>query len=215
MSIYKVRFMGKMGAFIGEKKDEPVSYPAPTPSAMRSCIEAILWKPAIRWHIHRIFILNAIRWFTMRVNEVKERMLTIERPIKIEDSRTQRRLTGLRDVDYVVEASYTFTKRRGPDDTEAKFHDMFTRRLSMGQCRFQPYMGRRDFIAWFEPAPDHFQPAESLLGRTLDVGRMLLDRHYNETILHEFFDAEIKNGVLVEKGKDQLPVFTQMEVAEV
>jgi CRISPR-associated protein Cas5d len=212
--MYKVRFMGDMAAFVGEKKDEPMSYPAPTPSAARSMIEAILWKPAIAWHIHKIHILNPIRWFTTRVNEVHSRMLDPRRPIAVDADRTQRRLTGLRDVDYVVEASYTFTPRRGDSDTHMKFNDMFLRRLELGQCRHQPYLGRRDFIGYFEPAMSDIRPAENLMGRTIHVGRMLLDRHYGTgDIMSEFFNAEIQNGVLVEAGKDCLPVFRKMEVS--
>jgi CRISPR-associated protein Cas5d len=199
-----------MAAFVGEKKDEPVSYPAPTPSAARSMVEAILWKPAITWHILRIHILNPIRWFTVRSNEVKSRC-DPRRPIVIEKDRTQRRLTGLRNVDYVVEATYSFTKKAGPTDTVEKFTEMFLRRLEMGQCRHQPYLGRRDFPGYFEPASEDLRPAENLLGRTIDVGRMLLDRQYGQNILPEFFDAEIKNGVLVQKGKDSLPHFSQWE----
>lgn len=203
-----MRFMGDFAAFVGEKKDEPVSYPAPPPSAVRSMVEAILWKPAILWHIRRIILLNPIRWWSTRLNEVSSRFVQ-GAPLVIEKERTQRRLTALRDVDYVVEAFFTMTPRAGASDNIPKFVEMFTRRLEMGQCRHQPYLGRRDFPGYFEPAPNPIVPAESLLGRTVDVGRMLLDRHYGPNIIHEFFDAEIKNGVLVEKGKDVLPIFQE------
>jgi CRISPR-associated protein Cas5d len=202
----KVRFFGPFAAFVGEKKDEPSSFPAPTPSAARGFLEAVLWKPAIFWHIVRIFLLKPIRWFTMRTNEVADRYEE-DRPIVIEHSRTQRTLTGLRDVDYVVEAGFSFTPKRRPDEPPTKFFDMLHRRVALGQCKFQPYLGRRDFTGFFEPAPENFVPDASLLGKTIDLGMMPLDRHYGKTIVQEFFHAEIKDGVLVEKGKDALPVF--------
>ena len=201
-----VRFFGPFAAFVGEKKDEPCSYSAPTPSAARGMLEAVLWRPAILWHILRVHILKPIRWFTMRVNEVEDRYEE-GRPVVIENCRTQRTLTGLRDVDYVVEAAFSFTPKKGPEEDAKKFFDMLKRRVSLGQCRFQPYMGRRDFMAFFEPAPETFAQDTSLRGRTIDLGMMALDRHYGKTIVQEFFRAEIKDGVLVEKGKDTLPVF--------
>lgn len=45
-----------------EMKVERVSYDVMTPSAARGVLEAILWKPAIRWIVTRIDVLNPIRW---------------------------------------------------------------------------------------------------------------------------------------------------------
>ncbi|MBO7681115.1 MAG: CRISPR-associated protein Cas5, partial [Thermoguttaceae bacterium] len=41
-----------------EMKVERVSYDVPTPSAVRAIYEAILWKPAIQWHVKKIVVLN-------------------------------------------------------------------------------------------------------------------------------------------------------------
>jgi CRISPR-associated protein Cas5d len=53
-----------------EMKVERVSYDVMTPSAARGILEAILWKPAIRWQIIRIDVLKPIRWESVRRNEV-------------------------------------------------------------------------------------------------------------------------------------------------
>ena len=53
-----------------EMKVERVSYDCITPSAARAVFEAILWKPAVRWHIRRIEVLRPIRWISLRRNEV-------------------------------------------------------------------------------------------------------------------------------------------------
>ena len=45
-----------------EMKVERVSYDVMTPSAARGVLEAIHWKPAIRWVIHRITALRPIRF---------------------------------------------------------------------------------------------------------------------------------------------------------
>ena len=43
-----------------EMKAERVSYDVITPSAARGILEAVYWKPAIRWHIDAIDVLNEI-----------------------------------------------------------------------------------------------------------------------------------------------------------
>jgi CRISPR-associated protein Cas5d len=53
-----------------EMKVERVSYDLITPSAARAVFEAILWKPAIRWRITRIEVLQPVRWISVRRNEV-------------------------------------------------------------------------------------------------------------------------------------------------
>ena len=53
-----------------ELKVERVSYDVITPSAARAIFEAIFWKPAIRWQITKIEVLNPIKWTSIRRNEV-------------------------------------------------------------------------------------------------------------------------------------------------
>ena len=53
-----------------EMKVERVSYDVMTPSAARGILEAIHWKPAIRWVVDRIHVLKPIRFETIRRNEV-------------------------------------------------------------------------------------------------------------------------------------------------
>lgn len=53
-----------------EMKVERVSYDVITPSSVRAIFEASLWKPAIRWHVHKIEVLEPIRWVNVRRNEV-------------------------------------------------------------------------------------------------------------------------------------------------
>ena len=53
-----------------EMKVERVSYDVITPSSARSIFEAIFWKPAIRWQVKRIEVLNPIKWTSVRRNEI-------------------------------------------------------------------------------------------------------------------------------------------------
>lgn len=73
-----------------EMKVERVSYDVITPSAARGILEAVLWKPAIRWHVTRIDVLNPIRWTSVRRNEVGAVMSPRTGGLFIEDLRQQR-----------------------------------------------------------------------------------------------------------------------------
>ncbi|MCL4547265.1 MAG: type I-C CRISPR-associated protein Cas5c [Bacteroidetes bacterium] len=84
-----------------EMKVERVSYDVPTPSSVRAVFEAIFWKPAIRWHIQKIEVLNPIKWISVRRNEVGAVMNPkSETGILIEPNRQQRAGLFLRDVKY-------------------------------------------------------------------------------------------------------------------
>lgn len=102
-----------------EMKVERVSYDVITPSAARAIFEAILWKPAIRWNITSIEVLNPIRWITIRRNEVERIVNTpTEAQLRgesgnpmglyIEECRQQRAGLLLRDVRYRLHAWFEF-----------------------------------------------------------------------------------------------------------
>lgn len=102
-----------------EMKVERVSYDVMTPSAARAIYEAILWKPAIRWHITRIEVLEPIRWISVRRNEVGkvfsgptqaqlEGKSGVPLGFAIEDYRQQRAGLFLRDVRYRIHAWFEF-----------------------------------------------------------------------------------------------------------
>lgn len=184
-------------------KVERISYPVMTPSAARGVLEAVLWKPAIRWRVERIRVLAPIEFTSFRRNEVNSRasipaLATIRdggpAPLFFADEdRAQRNTVALRDVDYVIDAHLVMTERAGNEDNLPKFVDMFRRRLEKGQHFHQPYLGCREFAADVLPADDAPAPIQD----TRELGRMLWDIHYepggNRPI---FFDAALKDGVL-------------------
>lgn len=53
-----------------ETKSERMSYEVITPSAARGILEAIHWKPAIRWFIDKLHILNPVCFDSIRRNEL-------------------------------------------------------------------------------------------------------------------------------------------------
>ncbi|ORC32839.1 type I-C CRISPR-associated protein Cas5 [Marispirochaeta aestuarii] len=102
-----------------EMKVERVSYDVMTPSAARAIYEAILWKPAIRWHITRIDVLEPIKWISVRRNEVGKIFTGPTQAhldgrsgdpmgFAVEDYRQQRAGLFLRDVRYRIHAWFEF-----------------------------------------------------------------------------------------------------------
>ena len=57
-------------------KVERVSYDVVTPSAARGILNAILWKPQMRWIVERIEVLAPIRFVSIRRNEAGVRAAT-------------------------------------------------------------------------------------------------------------------------------------------
>jgi len=186
-----------------ELKVERVSYPVMTPSAARGLLEAILWKPALVWHVERIHVLSEIRFTAFRRNEVNTKAgippkSTVDdggpAPLYFADEhRSQRNTVALRNVDYIVDAHLTLTNKAGPDDNMSKFVDMFQRRVAKGQHFHQPYLGCREFAAEILPPGEGRNP----IGDTRDVGLMLWDLDYETSpFAPVFFDAKLERGVL-------------------
>lgn len=185
-----LRVWGELACFTRpEMKVERMSYPVPTPSATRGILEAILYKPQFRWHVHRIAVLRPIKFLSFRRNELKSVANSRNpEPILAEDDRTQRNTLALRDVDYVIEASMGLNrlanqhrqKPRAPDeprgdDTLSKYYGMFRRRAEKGQCFTQPCLGCREFPANFESAQPSDMAAPSDANMDTDLGYILYD----------------------------------------
>src|ERR1039458_10786150 len=102
-----------------ELKTERVTYSIPTPSALRGILEAILWKPAVRWCVDELQLLRPIRYLEFRRNEVNgrasDRVANTTRKTGdawnyyADEDRAQRNTIALRDVDYAVTAHMEFT----------------------------------------------------------------------------------------------------------
>lgn len=207
-----------------EMKVERVSYDVITPSAARAIFDAILWKPAIRWHILKIEVLAPIRWISVRRNEVGKVASPRSEGILIEDDRQQRAGLLLRDVKYRLFGEFEFIPpdKRGKvsnpvpeflvdpveateiraDEKPEKYAAMFARRAAKGQCFHHPYLGCREFAADVRLVDSRAEPSQPI-AETRDLGWMLYDMDYTDLAnpKPEFFRAEIKNGVVITDRK--------------
>lgn len=195
-----------------EMKAERVSYDVITPSAAKGIIEAIYWKPEICWVIDRIHVVNEIRFDNLRRNEVGSKIPA--RNVKIamkgdpvilcqyaSDDRQQRATLLLRDVAYVIEAHFELKEK---EDTPEKYFNMVLRRARQGQCYQQPYLGCREFPAFFRLIEEGEPLPKSVLTGERDLGWMLLDIDYANNMTPKFFRAKMQDGTIdvpqVEEG---------------
>jgi CRISPR-associated protein Cas5d len=199
-----------------EMKVERVSYDVMTPSAARGILEAIHWKPGIRWVIDRIHVLEPIRFQSLRRNEVghkapagkiKQAMTRGDLEglqLLVDENRQQRASTVLVNPAYVIEAHFELTARAGAEDTEGKHLDIFNRRAARGQCFHQPCLGAREFAAHFAlippdaPLPARRADSADLgFGVARDLGFMLWDiDHATLGRPSLFFRAILRDGVV-------------------
>lgn len=203
-----------------EMKVERVSYDVITPSAARGVLEAIHWKPAIRWVVDRIHVLKPVRFESIRRNEVGGKLsaASVGKAMKagrtdnlvtlVEGDRQQRAATVLRDVAYVIEAHFELTARADASDSEGKHLDIFNRRARKGQYFHAPCLGVREFPASFElidsDSPLPTVPAE--LQGTRDLGWMLHDIDFAQDMTPRFFRAQMRDGVI------EVPAWSSEEV---
>lgn len=191
-----------------EMKVERVSYDTITPSAARGILEAIYWKPQIRWVIDELRVLKPIRFTQVRRNEIAvkipERSATSamksgtgDLGIAVQDHRQQRAALVLVDVRYGVSAHIEVLDRRGQDGAvlehpEAKHLDSFRRRAERGQYFHHPYFGTREFPAFFRVVEDFPSCPAELVGQR-DLG----------FILHDIAFLPDRNGKIVEANCGQ------------
>jgi len=188
-----------------EMKAERVSYDVITPSAARGVLEAIHWKPALRWVVDRIHVLSEVRFDNIRRNEVANKIPAGNVRLAMKgkevalcqyaaEDRQQRAALVLRDPAYVIEAHFVLTDQAGPTDTPEKHYNMAVRRMRQGQCYHRPYLGCREFPAQFELVEGEI-PASCYRGQR-DLGWMLLDIDYADNMMPRFFRAVMRDGVI-------------------
>lgn len=201
-----------------ELKVERVSYDVITPSAARAIFEAIFWKPAIRWQVTKIEVMNPIKWVNIRRNEVGAVASKNPTPIFIEDKRQQKNSLLLQDVRYRIWAKLEFIPQwkrkdsRNPlidgeevellrrDENPGKYNAMFERRASKGQCFNQPYLGTRECVASFRLVDVEKEVLNAPLSESKDLGIMLYDMDFDKDLNKPdamFYRAQMNNGVII------------------
>ncbi|MCX7673428.1 MAG: type I-C CRISPR-associated protein Cas5c [Thiobacillaceae bacterium] len=206
-----------------EMKVERYSYPVITPSAARGIFDAIYWKKSygFYWQVERIEILRPPKYLALRRNEVKDKappertisawMTGRERPEPLwadgskdelgtdQKGRTQRQTMALKDVRYRL---YAHMRLRSEQTDFMALDAQFERRASQGKCFYQPFLGCREFPAFFELVQEGAK-ADAPIALDLDLGYMLYDvfdlRQDNNTFAKpaiSVFHAQVRKGVM-------------------
>lgn len=218
---------GDYGCFTRpELKVERFSYPCITPSAARNIFDAIYLefdkatnRPAHRWEISKIEILEPVRHVPLMRNEVKDVISipsvhkwmkdpskltpiiadgTTEQLGDTTKGRTQRQTMALKRPHYRIHGHAVLYRENHA--LRQKIEHSFRRRAARGQCVHQPYLGCREFAASFELVT---QAGNAPTNHTEDVGWMLYDvfdlsqANTSATGAHiSLFKAQIERGVL-------------------
>lgn len=237
----EVKVWGEFACFTRpEFGTERVSYELMTPSAARGVLEAIFWKPEFSWQIRQIAVLPAVkrnlggealesprqiapfRHMSILRNEMnlvqsdrsaREWMKSGKGGYFADEDRAQRHTLALRDVAYVIRADVALRPHAVADGLHpAKYRDQFRRRIAKGRCHQQPYLGTREFSAFFGP-PDDERPVNI----SDELGLILFDLEFTpdsngklQYLTHDaagakftkgqatpkFFHARLEQGVL-------------------
>lgn len=180
-------------------KTERVTYPVMTPSAAVGVLESIFWKPEMRWRVESIEVLNPIEYFTQRRNETTD-LVSLEEAAKgvrrvdtigeNQQNRAQRNAVCLRDVRYRIHAQVELRERASKP--AAAYRAQFRRRVERGRCFAQPYLGTREFTAYFDVPSDRGPLSSSdYLGWMLHT----VD-HATAPPSFTWFEAALHKGVL-------------------
>ncbi|MFX0578777.1 type I-C CRISPR-associated protein Cas5c [Nocardia nepalensis] len=174
---------------------ERLTYSVMTPTAAVGVLTAIYWKPEFVYRIDRIEVLKPIRTFSLRRNETTDLAplmdaVSVGRRVDTVAHRVQRNALCLKEVEYRIHAQIDLLP--GANKPEAAYRDQLRRRVSRGQCFSQPFLGTREFPAYFGD-PDDAEP----IPVSADLGVMLHSIDYSTNPRRSsWFRAELVDGVL-------------------
>lgn len=155
-------------------KVERLTYPVPTPSAIRGLLSSVYSKPAeFYWQVTKIEVLNPIRYMNFMRNEVKS-TVSIKSDAEnsflyTDEDRTQRQTQVLKDVRYRITAR--ICPRKEFTGTLEQLHCQALRRIRGGKAFMQPSLGMREFVCYFDESDGSRPPIDV----SMDLGLMVYD----------------------------------------
>lgn len=192
-------------------KVERLTYPVPTPSAVRGILSSIYSKPKeFYWQVSRIEVLNPIRYISFKRNEVKSKMGKKQEPLFTDEERTQRQTVALRDVRYRFAAS--LCPRPDFAGTETQLYEQALRRIRGGKTFVQPALGLKEFVAYFQEGDCERGPKP--IPVDMDLGLMVYD-------IFDLHDCEVREKTrprlslyhcVMHQGVIQVPPYDSPEV---
>ena len=193
--------------------DCPVSYPAPTYSAVRNIFQSVLWGQAVKIVPRQVDICAPLQFHTDNTNYGGP--LRKSSVVK-SGGGYQLLATILTDVKYRLfadvieipvstsESERTKAWRNRTRSPGHAYQEIFDRRLARGQCFHTPFLGWKEFTAaYFGPIRVETPPAEI----TTVLPSMFREAEYSADgkVLRYVFDQNvvIEHGVLRFLGKER------------
>lgn len=188
-----------------ELKSERVTYDMMTPSAARGIVEALYWHPNVKYVIDRIDLLSHIQLINLRRNEFKTKLngkaeinkAKAGEPIykSLSRERTQRAAIILSKVHYCIHYHFVL-KQNDTQEMRDKVTAIINKRGHKGKCYTQPYLGCREYPAYFKL----LRPEDVVtpIDETRDLGYMLYDLDYSDKEHNTpmFFRASLNHGIM-------------------
>jgi CRISPR-associated protein Cas5d len=168
----RLRVFGAQACF-ARPGTEQASYDVMTPWAARSVLEAIHWKPAIRWIVREIHLLAPVRFHAGPRDGAKV----------------------LADVDYLIAAAFEVDPIKAARDNAGQHLAMFRRRARKGRCFRPPCLGGPGFPARFSLLEADETPPTPI-GDSRDLGDMLYDFGHGVSRASLYFRARLEAGVM-------------------
>lgn len=187
-----------------ELRMERVSYDAITPAAARAILEAVYWKPEMKYIIDYIEILNPVKRQQIFRNEIADVQSSRMSPIIADDvagkRRAQRMSILLRDVKYRIHFRIVLTdkEKESPTNHVGKHYEIISRRINNGQHHSQPYFGIREYIVDELRVIENIADEQKPIDINNDCGFVFYDFTYNRGNRLEpiYYHCVIRNGVI-------------------
>lgn len=186
--------------------DHPVSYPAPTYSALKGMLESILWWQTVEVIPYAVEICSPIQyhdyWNNYRGPLRKSKLYK-------EGNSQQIKMTVLTDVCYRIYANLAPVSdlfklndaahrslRKTTNSTHA-YHDVFYRRLKQGRWHRVPALGMKEFV------PDYIGAFRAATAVCDDINLTIPSMTYKTFSegVNTLFKPEMLNGVRIKSGK--------------
>jgi len=164
-----------------------VSYDMMTPRAARGILDAIHWRPSIRWRVDRIHVLHPVAF---------------AEPVPIGDEASA---LPLSDVAYVIEAHFEMTAAAAPEERAGQHAAMFRRRMTSERYFRAPYLGVPGCAATVSLIEGDLDLPRTMLPSAVDFGWVMHD--VGSDGLLRYFHAKADRGVITVPAYDDPGLF--------
>lgn len=188
-------------------KLDRTTYDIPTPSAIRGVLNAIYSKPLeFYYEVVKIEVMNDIKHIDIKKNELKNgkipNSITKMQSINREEDITQKSNRYLKDVYYRITAN--IIKQPKWDGSIDALVAQFDRRVKTGKCFYQPFLGTKECVCYFEPVNENIRPISLtknfgiMLYDIFDIRKNipLCDKNQKDVLHFTFYEAKMENGII-------------------